>query len=138
MERKTVSDGATKGRAEDSPTKGEFGKDTEITNIVRKFSQSGILPNTDPRQPEYLDVSEAKDLHYAFSLVEKAEEEFESLPSELRRMADNDPVRLSEMWESQEEREALIMAGLKPREEPPADPPVEAPVAPEDPSPDGT
>lgn len=67
-------------------------EECDINNIVRKYLRTGELPGA--RQAAYADISEMPNLQDALHMVADAQNAFESLPAEVRRYFDNDPVKL--------------------------------------------
>jgi hypothetical protein len=73
-----------------------FKKASDINNIVGKFLKTGVLPQVH-RQGVYGDYSEVPTLEEAFEAANQAVELFLSLPSDVRKLMDNDPSKL-ESW----------------------------------------
>lgn len=117
-----------------SRTKQSFREEVNINSIVRKYRSGVLVTHLNNKAPMYGDVSHALDLQAALNLVHEAEESFMDLPPEVRKAAQNDPVRLLEMLATEEGTQELVEAGLDgdiPRiGDPEPEVPVEAPEAP--------
>lgn len=61
---------------------------------MRNVQKTGIMPNTH-RRGFYADVSELPTLEASFNMVKQAQEAFLSLPSDVRRLMDHDPSKLT-------------------------------------------
>lgn len=83
-----------------SKTDQTYAKSANINNIIKKFQKTGILPNT-VGQAVYADVSSIPSLEQAHETLRIAREAFASLPSDVRKLMDNDPLKM-EMWLSDE------------------------------------
>lgn len=122
-----------------SKTKQSFAKEADINFIMARYSKTGVVTSMARGTPLYRDVSDAAaNLHDAFLLVSDAEEQFMSLPSAVRRLANNDPVQLVAMLQDERAVHDLVDAGLdvellaEPEEAPP-EAPASAPEAPASP-----
>lgn len=73
-------------------TKQEFKKSCDANEIMRRYTRTGVLPE-EKRRKLYGDFSESVDYQEACNIVIQAEEQFMSLPSELRKKLDNDPAK---------------------------------------------
>jgi len=95
-----------------SRTKQSFTEQCDINKMMKKYVRTGAAPVLNKREPHYGDFSQAKDLHSAMNQVMAAQDEFETLPSEVRNLCDNDPELLLRALASPEETAALFDAGL--------------------------
>lgn len=114
-------------------TKQSFAKEANINFIMSKYAKTGVFPSINSGTPLYSDNYDAVDLHEAYERVAEAEAQFMALPSEVRRLANNNPVELMAMLHEPEQLEALIEAGLEAEFLPPK--PPERPVIPPNPDP---
>lgn len=104
-----------------SRTKPEFSKSVDINQIVKRG-----LPPAPPLQ--YADLTNLPSLEDAFRITRHAEEMFSKLPSNIRKLIDNDPSRLEEFIKDPENQELLIREKIliPPKQEiPPAKPDAE-------------
>lgn len=73
-----------------------FAKAADINNIVTKFHKTGLLPETGV-QPVYGDVSSVPSLEDVHSVLKKAQDAFQALPSDVRKLMDNNALKM-ESW----------------------------------------
>jgi phage internal scaffolding protein len=94
-----------------SLTQQHFADDCDINQILEKFNVTGQLP-TSPISPRYGDFSGITDYHTAINAVMAAEEEFESLPAQIRARFDNEPAQLIDFLSDEKNRDEAIKLGL--------------------------
>lgn len=90
-------------------------KDTDINNIVRKFQVTGLLdsPGSVPFETlQYGDATLLPDYQTALDLVNNVQEEFSSLPSEVREKFGHDPMQLLDALQDPSKKEMLQDIGL--------------------------
>lgn len=87
----------------------------DINKIMARFAQTGVVSHVNQRTPSYGDFSMASDLNSMLVRVSEAEDEFMTLPSAVRKAADNDPVVFLQMLATEEGEAVLIDAGLAKR-----------------------
>lgn len=115
-----------------------FKEECDVNVVVKRYAR-GDTSVVNPREPQYGDFSMADELLSAHLQVEAAEQEFLSLPAEVRRAAGDSMEGLLRMLATEdgayELQEAGYDLGLPDREEAPeeaaqaASQPVAAPVA---------
>ena len=88
-----------------------FKDECDINNILRQFNVTGLLPET-PLSPRYGDFTGIGDYHTALNRVIAAEHEFMALPAQIRSRFDNDPAKLIDFLENQENKDEAIKLGL--------------------------
>ena len=86
-------------------------KDADINEIVRKFGLTATIP-VGFRLPEYGDFSGVGDFRTAMDAVRNAQENFDSLPAELRARFGNNPQLLLEFVSNAENKDEAIKLGL--------------------------
>lgn len=91
----------------------------DINIIVRTYGTSNQFANVNPIEPRYQDNTAVVDLIEARNLVQQAEQDFLTLPAEVRALANNDPVQFLEMLTDEGAVEALKARGLPIKETPP-------------------
>lgn len=107
---------------EESRTKQEFKDECDINLIMSRYARFGTLPSVNAGSAMYGDFSAVGDLLEAQSVVERAREQFDGLPSKIRDRFDNDPVKfLTFMGDPSKKEEAIALGILNapPKEEPP-------------------
>jgi len=99
-------------RCEDATrTQQHFKDETDINNILRQFNITGQLP-TKSMSPRYGDFTGIGDYHDALNKVIAAEDEFMTLPAQLRARFDNDPQELIEFLNNPENLDEAQKLGL--------------------------
>lgn len=88
-----------------------FKDETDINNILRQFNVTGLLPES-PLSPRYGDFSGISDYHTAMNRVIAAQDEFDALPAQIRARFDNDPSKLIEFLEDENNRPEAEKLGL--------------------------
>lgn len=88
-----------------SRTKQEFLKETDINNIVK-------LPLPEQKALSYTDLRNPPDLRKVFETVHTVTDSFASLPSDLRRLMDNDPSNLQAFLSDPKNTQILVDRGV--------------------------
>lgn len=114
-DRKAASIAARPKMDAPSRTQQQFKLESDINELVRRFGLTGDLP-TPIRQPQFGDFSNVTDYHTAMTQLRAAQEEFNSLPAQLRDRFRNDPGRFVDFVLDPENREELADMGLLSRE----------------------
>jgi len=83
----------------------------DINNILRQFNVTGMLPES-TLSPKYGDFTGISDYKTALDRVIAADEEFMSLPAQLRARFNNDAAELIEFLENDENRADAEKLGL--------------------------
>lgn len=108
----------------------QFRDECDINEIMRRFGQTGILPDQ-PLSPKYGDFTGVSDYKTALDRVIAADEEFMSLPAELRARFDNDAANLIQFLDDESNRDEAVKLGLvEPKEDLSTVPTVEQTVTP--------
>lgn len=93
-----------------SMTDQSFKKETDINRIIRKG-----LVGLDSSDFVFADVSAFPDFQEQRDAIASVHEQFDRLPSELRRKFENDPANLIDFMSNPENEEASIELGLRPK-----------------------
>lgn len=96
---------------DESKTHQSFREESDINYIVNTFSRTQLLPVI-PISPQYGDFTGARDYHSACNLVLAAQEEFMSLPAEVRSRFNNDPGELVDFLSDSKNRDEAVKLGL--------------------------
>jgi phage internal scaffolding protein len=101
------------GLACEEPTLAQqhYKDECDINTILQKFSITGILPEV-PLSPRYGDFSGISDYHTALNRVIAAQDEFEALPAQIRARFENDPSKLIEFLDDENNRSEAEHLGL--------------------------
>jgi len=93
-------------------TKPEFKESCDINHILNKYQKTGQLPIMQ-KTPLYEDFSSVPDYQGSLNIIIKAEEQFNNLPSDIRKKFENDPSKFLEFVDNKDNSEAMIKMGLK-------------------------
>lgn len=88
-----------------------FKDECDINTILERFNITGLLPQS-PLSPRYGDFSGIGDYHTALNRVIAAQDEFEALPAQIRARFDNDPAKLIEFLQNENNRSEAEELGL--------------------------
>ena len=86
-------------------------EECDINTILQKFNITGMLPEN-TLSPRYGDFSGVGDYHTALNRVIAAQDEFEALPAQIRARFDNDPSKLIEFLDDENNRPEAEELGL--------------------------
>lgn len=89
------------------------GWETDINAIVSKYMKTGRFDHVNPMQPRYGDFSEMESLKDAMDRVDLAWSQFESLPPDVRDLAEGNPAKLLELLADEQGCFDLQEAGLE-------------------------
>lgn len=90
-----------------SRTKQSMRDETDINNVIKRFTRSGLLTYVNEKSPVYLDVSGMSDYRTALDHVREADKFFAGLPSKIRTRFNNDAAQfLDFMSDDRNEAEA--------------------------------
>jgi len=118
-------------------TKQAMKDETNINFIMDKFHKTGVIAHENKYEGQYGEFA-AIDYHQAMNTVIRANEMFESVPSNIRKKFDNDPAQFLNFVTNEENRAEMEKMGLleptRPAEpEPSLEPPTEPPTPPAEP-----
>jgi len=88
-----------------------FKDECDINMILEKFNVTGLLPQS-PISPQYGDFTGIGDYHTALNRVIAAQDEFDGLPAQIRARFENDPAKLIEFLEDENNRPEAEKLGL--------------------------
>ncbi len=113
-------------------TKQSFKDECDINNIMKKYRKTGQLDpaSMNQRQEIFADVSEFGDFQEMQNKIQKAEEAFSTLSSELRARFQNDPAQLLEFVSDRSNLDEARELGIIQKEEPEPDTQKSEPVVP--------
>lgn len=97
-------------------------KDTDINNIVKRYQVTGLLdsPGSVPFETlQFGDATLLPDYQTALDLVNNVQEEFASMPSEIREKFGHDPMLLLEALQDPAKKPMLQDIGLISKDEVP-------------------
>ena len=83
----------------------------DINTILERFNITGLLPES-PLSPKYGDFSGITDYHSALNAVIAAQDQFDGLPAQIRARFENEPAKLIEFLEDENNRPEAEKLGL--------------------------
>jgi hypothetical protein len=84
----------------------------DINNIMKHYAKTGVLPQFKEKIAQYLDVSSLPSYMEAHEQIQAAKELFYKLPSDVRRLADNNPAKLEQVINNPDYSDLLYKHGL--------------------------
>ena len=110
-----------------SRTVQEFKTECDVNVIIDNYTHTGVLSHVNKSEPIYGDFSEIpKDYGEMINLLNDSKAKFDSLPSKVRERFDNDPAKMIQFLQDENNRNEAYELGLvnKPAEKPaePAEP----------------
>jgi phage internal scaffolding protein len=98
----------------ESLTQQHFVKECDIKEIIKKHDRTGIIAHVNRGVAQYGDYSEVHEYREAIDLVNNAQESFEALPSDVRKLFDNDPGEFFEFATNPDNADRMVELGLAP------------------------
>lgn len=86
-------------------------QETDINYIVQQFGVTGMLPQS-LNMPTYQDFDAVFDYQSAMNAIIQADNQFLSLPAEVRKMFDNSPHKFISYLENNPDPQQLVDLGL--------------------------
>lgn len=102
---------------EKSIVKKEFKDQTDINYMLKRFKVTGQIP-VNKNMPQYGDVSGLKSFHDAHEIVQNAYDTFATLPAQIRKRFDNDPLSIIDFLDNPSNLEESYDLGLRDRPQP--------------------
>jgi phage internal scaffolding protein len=96
----------------ESLTQQHFKEECDVVNIIKRHDRNGIIEHVQRGQARYGDFSEVSDYREALDLVKNAQEEFMSIPSDIRKQFDNNPGKFYEFVSNPDNKDELIKMGF--------------------------
>lgn len=93
-------------------TKQSFKDECDINNIVKRYETLGQLPDLIKADPRYGDFSSVPDYQTSIMIVQKAQEQFDVLPSRVRERFANDPERFLAFAQDPKNAREMVSMGL--------------------------
>lgn len=100
-------------------TKQSFKDECDINNIMKKYKNTGMLPEMIKTQPQYGDFSEVSDYMESMNIVLKAQEQFQNLSADVRNRFQNDPAQFLDFANDPKNGEEMVKMGLATKKEVP-------------------
>jgi len=96
----------------DSHVKPYFADECEINNILAKYQKTGLVEHVTNNPGVYGDYSNVPNYRDALNIVIDAQDNFDSLPSSIRKRFDNDPSLFLDFVYNPENRDEMVKMGL--------------------------
>lgn len=96
-----------------------FKDETNVNNIVKRFQQTGQLPQGRNQEPLYLDHTQFTDYTEMLNQTSHVKQVFDQYPAKIRARFQNQPAQLLEFLSNPENKEEAIAIGLAPRPQKP-------------------
>lgn len=93
-------------------TQQQYADECDINNIIRQYTDTGIIKNLRDEQPQYIDVADLTDYQTSLNIVLDAQDQFFDLDAHTRDYFHNDPARLLAALNDPTQTESLIKLGL--------------------------
>lgn len=105
-----------------SRTKQSDALHTNINAIMKRYVAHGVVPQA-AGTARYGDFSSGMDYKEAMDTVRRAEEDFQDLPSNIRKHVNQDPGQFLDMVFDKSRKQELVDLGLLPQADPTIDEP---------------
>lgn len=96
---------------DDGLTEQHHAENCDINKILAQFMETGILPTTTNKDPQYGDVSE-HDFQEVHNQLANAKTLFEELPDPVKAQFDNKPFKFLQFAEDPKNMDSLVEMGL--------------------------
>ncbi len=97
----------------ESLTQQQFKAECDVNNILAKYKRTGMLTHIHKHQGNFGDFSSIEDYQTSLGKLMQAQQNFESLPSELRAKFENDPAKLISFLSDEKNNAEAVKLGLK-------------------------
>lgn len=98
----------------ETKTQQQFRDDTDINTIIARFGIEAQVP-ADFKWPEPNEFIDTFDFQSSMNIIRKAQEQFMSLPADVRSRFDNDPQKFMQFFNNPRNQEEAIEMGLAQR-----------------------
>jgi phage internal scaffolding protein len=98
----------------ESLTQQHMAQECDIKEIIKRHDRTGIIEHVNRGVAAYGDYSEVHEYREALDLINNAKESFMVLPSDVRKMFDNDPGEFFEFATDPANAEKMVELGLAP------------------------
>lgn len=98
----------------ESLTQQQFQQECDIKTIIKRHDRTGIIEHVNRGVAQYGDYSEVHEYREALDLINNAEASFMGLPSDIRKMFDNDAGEFFEFATNPANAERMVELGLAP------------------------
>jgi phage internal scaffolding protein len=89
-----------------------FLKECDVREIIKRNDRTGIIQHVNRGVAQYADVSDVKDYKEALEMINSSMESFMGLPSDIRKLFDNDPGEFFEFATNPANADKMVEMGL--------------------------
>lgn len=89
-------------------------KECDVREIIKRNDRTGIIEHVNRGVAQYTDVSDVADYKEALEMINSSMESFMGLPSDIRKLFDNDPGEFFEFATNPANAEKMAELGLAP------------------------
>lgn len=93
-------------------TKQSFKDEADINNVMKRFEQTGQLPDMIKREPKYGDFIDVPSFQEAQEIIIHTQEQFAALPAAVRDRFANDPEKFLEFVSDASNADEMARMGL--------------------------
>lgn len=108
-----------------SRTKQQFAQECDINNIMARYQKTGAIAHANQNEARY-GFATGLDFRESIELVKEAQDQFNDLPSSLRKKFGNSPQNYLEFVQDPANQDEMIRLGMATDTRPPAETPPEA------------
>ena len=84
----------------------------DINNIMKQYQKTKLLPSVREHLARYIDNTQVMPLEEAHAKIQHAQALFYELPSEIRKLMDNNPLKMQEVLENPVYKDLLVKTGV--------------------------
>lgn len=96
----------------ESLTQQHFAREADVHNIIKAYDRTGLIANVNRGVAQYGDFSEVNEYRESLDFINRAKNNFEALPSQIREKFRNNPGEFFEFANNPENAEEMIKLGL--------------------------
>lgn len=89
-----------------------YAKASDINHIMKQYQHTGVLPSTREHLARYIDNTQVLPLEEAHAQIQEAQSLFLTIPSNIRKLMDNDPTKLVSFIQDPANTEILVKYGV--------------------------
>lgn len=93
-------------------TQQHFKEDADINIIMKRYQQTGVLPQVNSSAFGFYDAGDSLTYQEALNFIIEADDNFMALPSVLRSMFDNDPSKFLSFVENADNYDECVRLGI--------------------------
>lgn len=95
-------------------TQQHFKDECDVNTILKRYARDGLVSHLATRPGAYMDLPDSMELQDAIAIMMRAQEDFDALPSAVRKEFDNDPAKFLAFAEDPENTDRMREMGLLP------------------------